>query len=92
MGDTILVNPNLVFVGDLPGGVGHYGLSLNEQCGRSGLIPHLDTQFVLALGNHLLGVGVAQLAVDGEVELSYNRPDKYNSFVANVTISFFVYM
>ena len=68
MCDTIFVNPNLVLMGDAPGGVGLDGLSLDEEGRRGGGIVDLDVDLVTTCWNQPFGgFTELQLAVEHEV-------------------------
>ena len=68
MRDPVFVNPDLVLMGDAPGGVGLDSFSLDEEGRRRGGIVDLDVDLVTACGNQPFG-GFAelQLAIEHEV-------------------------
>ena len=68
---TILVNPQFVLVGSQPGGVGLDGLAIDEEGWGSGLVPHLQVEFVFA-SRHLKSFGLPELefAIECQIELS----------------------
>ena len=69
--DAVLINPEFVLVGGEPGGVGVDGVTSDEECGWSGLIPNLDVQLVIAGRDGVLFSRKLKLSVEGEVELAF---------------------
>jgi hypothetical protein len=51
MSHAVLIDPELIFIGDEPGAVGLDGLAINKEGWGSGLIPDFQIQFVTALRN-----------------------------------------
>ncbi len=68
MGHAVLVYPQLVFVGRQPRAVATDAFSIYKQSRWCRLVPHLDIQFVVALGDD--GHTKLQLAVERQIILT----------------------
>ena len=72
MGNTILINPYLIFVGGKPCGVGVDRCAFDKQGWWCGLVPHFEIQLMFTLWySECLGLSELQFTIQHEIELSF---------------------